>query len=483
MPQLKICYIVSTTEGGTWALEQLRDLRNNYDCEVSIVLSGETGKLVDRCKQEGISVFAADFNFMSPTDLFSLPRKLFKLVQFLRRNQFDVIQTHLFNAMVIGRVAGWLADVPVRCSMIAGPFHLEAETPRWVDKATAWMDTTVIPSCEYSRQLYLKMNIPEDRLAVIYYGPDETRFNTQDIKPSAIREEYNWPVDTPLIGMIAYFYPKLGKNRWTPPALQDKAIKGHEDLIHAVPRVLQEFPNAKFLLIGNGWGEAGQQVMDSMKELVATLGLQENIIFTGYRTDIPSIYRELTVSVQASLSENLGGTIEALLMECPTVVTRVGGLVDTVIDGKTGVQVNPSDPSDLARGILSLLKDENRAQSLAKAGRQLMLERFTLRTTVKDLYTLYQEKLSKSKKGYRFHWMLIRFLFLGVFGFFVAIRFFLLDVLFLPYWDQGYKPKNIFKALLKLVKSIGRRYLFQFYASIGRLEAKRAKKKEVSDKE
>ena len=48
--------------------------------------------------------------------------------------------------------------------------------------------------------------------------------------------------------MIAYFYPKLGANRWTPPSLHGKAIKGHEDLIRAAPLVLREFPNANFHL-------------------------------------------------------------------------------------------------------------------------------------------------------------------------------------------------------------------------------------------
>ena len=440
MAKLKICYILSTTEGGTWAFEQLRELQSCYDCDVSVVLSGNTGTLVERFNEESIPVHAADFNFMLPSDIFSLPSKILKLVRFLRHERFDIIQTHLFPSMIIGRIAGWLADVPVRLSMIAGPFHLEAYTPRWVDKTTEWMDTAIIPSCEYSRQLYCTMGVSEHRLAVVYYGPDERRFDSSKIIPAGLRDQYSWPEDTPLIGMIAYFYPKLGINRWTPPFLQGKAIKGHEDLIRAALIVLEEFPSAKFLMVGNGWGDAGQEVMQSMQLLVAELGLQESVLFTGHRTDIPQIYRDLDVAVQPSLNENLGGTIEALLMECPTVVTRAGGLVDTVIDGKTGIQVNIADPSDLAKGILHLLRNPDEAKILGKAGRALMLERFTLSVTVKELNNLYKRLLTDRSRGYRLYIALGRFIILGMLGFFVALRFFLLDIRLLPRWDHGWRP-------------------------------------------
>src|SRR5205814_808808 len=114
-------------------------------------------------------------------------------------------------------------------------------------------------------------------------------------------------------------------------------------------------------------------------------GLQDNVIFTGFRSDVPQVYRDLDVSVQPSLNENLGGTIESLLMECPTVATRVGGLTESVVDGETGVSVNPGDPADLARGILSLLRDPQAARTLGKVGRARMLARFTLQRTVADL--------------------------------------------------------------------------------------------------
>ena len=126
----RICHIIATTEGAAWVFEQLRDLRNRFGYDVTVILNGETGALVDRFKSENIRVLVSDFNFLGSGDLLSVPRKIWHLRQMLVRERFDVVQTHLFHSMVIGRIAAWFADVPVRLAMIAGPFHLEAYTPR-----------------------------------------------------------------------------------------------------------------------------------------------------------------------------------------------------------------------------------------------------------------------------------------------------------------------------------------------------------------
>jgi hypothetical protein len=173
--------------------------------------------------------------------------------------------------------------------------------------------------------------------------------------------------------------------------------------------------------------------------LVTELGLGQNVIFTGFRSDVPQLYRDLDVSVQASLIENLGGTIESLLMECPTVATRAGGLTDSVIDGITGILVNPADTPDLARGIVQMLRNPLRARALANAGRERMLARFTLSRTVADLDALYVS-LARTARRYRPFLFVGRLLVAGVFCCGVALRFLVLDCWWLPRWDQGWRP-------------------------------------------
>lgn len=437
---LNICHIVATTEGATWAFEQLRDLRDKHGHHVSVILNGDRGALVDKFRAAGIRVLTADFEFLNSSDFFVLPKKILALARMLHRERFDVVQTHLFHSMVIGRIASWIADVPVRLAMIAGPFHLEAYTPRWIDKSTQWMETALIPSCDHSRQLYRSMGVSSDRLHVIYYGPDEAQFDPDQHVAAQLRRELGWGIQTPVIGMVAYFYPELGVNRWTPPAVQGKAVKCQADLIRAMPIILRQQPEAKLVFIGSGWGEAGEAYLEKMKELTRSLGLEDAVKFLGYRKDVPSLLKALDVTVQASLSENLGGTIEALLMKCPIVVTRVGGLVDSVIDGKTGVVVKPADPEALAHGLLSQLENPGRAAQMAEAGRRFMLDHFTLRATVDKQSALYGSLRARKRQGYRRALIAYRLLLGGAVCMYLGARYWFIDLRLLPALDAGWRP-------------------------------------------
>jgi glycosyltransferase involved in cell wall biosynthesis len=432
----KVCHIAATTEGAAWVFEQLRDLRDRHGYEVAAILNGDKGALVDKFRAAGIPIYSTDFDFTSNADLMSLPRKVLSLARLLRRERFDIIQTHLFHSMVIGRISAWFADVPVRFSMIAGPFHLEAYTPKWIDRCTCWLDTTIIASCEFTRSLYRKMGVADKRITVIYYGPDETKFDPSTTIPSDLRVEFGWSRDVPLIGMVAYFYAELPRSRWIPLAVQGRSVKDQESLVRAATTVLRDFPLAKILLVGSGWEDGGRSYLLRMKKLVRELGLEQSIIFTGFRTDIAGLLRALDIAVQPSLSENLGGTIESLLMECPTIATRVGGLTDSVVDGQTGILVNPSDPESLADGILRMLRASAVARQYGVAGRQRMLERFTLRRTVDDLAALYEHELESHPGGYRPWVIRIRFAIGSVLCFAIAARYVLFEATILRFWDE-----------------------------------------------
>jgi hypothetical protein len=128
--RLHVCHVAATTEGAVWVFEQLHDLRDRFGYRVTVILNGSSGTLVDRFNAAGIRVLVSDFQFLGTGDLMALPRKIRALARLFAEERFDIVQTHLFHSMVIGRTAAWLADVPVRLSMVAGPFHLEAYTPR-----------------------------------------------------------------------------------------------------------------------------------------------------------------------------------------------------------------------------------------------------------------------------------------------------------------------------------------------------------------
>lgn len=396
---IKICHVAATSDGATWMFEQLRELRDRYNYDVVAVVSGSEGRLIDKLRSESIRYHVINFA-AGPgpfIETLMMPFAILKLALFFRRERFDVIHHHIFITMRIARPAAWLADVPARLSMLAGPFHLQARTSRWIERMTYWMDTKLIPSCRASAELCRDLGISEKYLApVVYYSPDERNFDPAKVAAADIRSQFGWPADTPVVCMVAFFYPRLSTGPWVPDDVKGRGIKGHGDLVKAAPLILQEFPKTRFLLVGSGWGDAGERYRDEVKELVRQLNLESNVVFVGFRADANQILRASDVAVQPSLNENLGGTLEALMLACPTVATRVGGLVDSVRDD-TGVLVNPSDPKDLARGILELLRDRKRARALGAAGRKLMLEQFTLQHTVRELDSIYKDLLERQR--------------------------------------------------------------------------------------
>jgi glycosyltransferase involved in cell wall biosynthesis len=441
--RVRVCHVIATTHGGGWALEQLVALRERHGYEVAAILNGPDGPLVDRLRAAGIPCWDADFDFTSLPPFGALVAKTWKLAHLLRRERFDVVQTALWQSMLLGRLAAWLADVPVRTTMVAGPFHLDAPITQWMDGGTCWMESVLVGSCRSILDTYREMGVTDRRLALVYYGTDERRFDPAGVEPSDVRREYGWAPDTPLVGHVAWFYQRVSDNRWIPATIRGRGFKGHEELIRATPDILREFPSAKVLLIGGGWHAEGQRFMDEMKQLVGELGLQDSVIFTGARSDINGLYRALDVAVQPSLSESGGGTIESLLMECPTVATRVGGMPDLILDGQTGLLVNPADPADLARGICRLLRDPEYGRTLARSGRAHALRTATLSRTVADLDALYRRFLfarGRRRRGHRRWVSLLRLPVLIAACAYLDRRLHLVEYRYRPRWEAGWRP-------------------------------------------
>ena len=198
------------------------------------------------------------------------------------------------------------------------------------------------------------------------------------------------PTD-PLIGHVAHFYAPIG-GAFAPPAARGRGVKGHEVLLRAIPAVLAARPDARFVLAGGARGAPAARYREQVKSLAGSLGVADAVTFLGEHRDVPRLLGALDVAVQPSLAENLGGTIESLMMAVPTIASRVGGMPEAVRHMQTGLLVEPDRPDELAAAILALLDDPELAATLARRGRGLMLERFTFERTLADLDRIVRER-------------------------------------------------------------------------------------------
>jgi glycosyltransferase involved in cell wall biosynthesis len=399
---LKVCHVFASPAGGRWVCEQLEALAR-LGCDGIAVLPGE-GPTAEMCRKADVKVHFRPMEVFGRRALLLFPWRVLRLAWWMRRNRFDVVQSHIIGSTFFARPAAWLADVPVRLEMSTTPFYMEAPAIARLEQRTAWMETGLIPSCEITADLYRAAGIPERLiLETLYYGPPEDKFTPEAAEPEGLRAEFGLPEGTPLVGSIAVFYPRCGESDFVPPAVRGRYIKGTPDLIDAMPFVREEFPDARLILIGCGWGDRAEETEADLRAYVAAKGLEDIVFFAGWRQSTPAVLVDLDVSVQASLAENLGGTVESLLMARPTVATRVGGMPDAVVDGETGLLANPGDPEDLARAIRALLRDRDWAASLGRAGRARMLSRFTLKTTAPGLAALYRRQRAEAKGAFRLH--------------------------------------------------------------------------------
>ncbi len=407
--RLRVAQICGAVDGAQWMVELSSGLiERGYD--VVAVIAGAGGDTAERLRLAGVPYVATPQNLIStsrlarrlgrvphfgrvlrsPVDAAALASTVVRMTRLLRSLDVDISHTHIFNSILIGRFAAALARVPVRVAMVPGPYHLEAPFTRRIDLLTHRLDHRLVGGSQHIDDLYREFGVDQRRLHPVSYGADPAIFDAAVAHPDRIRREFHLSESVPLVVQIAHFYPVV-HGPLAPPLLRGRGLKGHEDMLAAASVVLGRYPDARFLLVGGGWGERGEKHRKDMEALSRRLGVDHAVVFTGGRADVPDILAAADVAVQCSLSENYGGTIESLLMAAPTVATRIGGMPETVRDEETGLLVPPGDPPALAAAILRLIDDRALARSLGLRGRELMLERFTSAHTLDGVDRLYRE--------------------------------------------------------------------------------------------
>jgi glycosyltransferase involved in cell wall biosynthesis len=165
-------------------------------------------------------------------------------------------------------------------------------------------------------------------------------------------------------------------------------VKGHPWLIGAARAITREFPEVRFILVGDG------EERKNFERQVAELGLERNFLFLGRRDDVPAVLACCDIAVLPSKAEGLpNAVLEYLAVGLPTVASRVGGNAEIVEDGKTGLLVPPEDSSALGEALLRLLRDPELAASLGKNGREYVASEFSFQRMIAHTDQLYTELL------------------------------------------------------------------------------------------
>jgi glycosyltransferase involved in cell wall biosynthesis len=214
-----------------------------------------------------------------------------------------------------------------------------------------------------------------DKVVTLYNGIDLSRFTARDRAENlATRQSLCIPPDAPLLTTVAVLRP----------------AKGIQYMIEALPRILEVVPETRYLVVGGGQHE------NELKALARSRGVAERVIFAGVRSDVPSLLAMSDLFVLPTLGEALPTVLaEAMAAQKPIVVSEVGGVPEMIEHGRNGLLVPPADPDRLAEACLQLLQDPDRADAMARAGREIVERRFDIHQQGQRLSGLYRKILAE----------------------------------------------------------------------------------------
>jgi len=160
--------------------------------------------------------------------------------------------------------------------------------------------------------------------------------------------------------------------------------KGVGHLLQAWKEVTEEFPDARLLLLGDG------PLQGELTEAARRLGVDKTVRFPGRVENVPEFLRAADVFVLPSLQEGLSNSLlEALASGLPTVATGIGGVIDVVEDGRTGLLVPPGDVSALSKALRTVFTDPDLSERLSRAGQEAIREAYGLEDRVRRYRDLY----------------------------------------------------------------------------------------------
>jgi glycosyltransferase involved in cell wall biosynthesis len=271
------------------------------------------------------------------------------LMRKLRIGSFDVLHTHLTRAAYLGFPAGLVARVPVVTSV-----HIANNDP--IYRRIARGRNRVVAVSHFIREMLDRIGVPSSHVEVIYNGTDLHASPPSDA--AEVREELDIPTDAAVVGLVG----------------RACVEKGHLELVRALGSLVGRHPRMHLLLVG--------KVEDSFRsDLMAALeraGLQGRVTLTGVRHDVPRLLDAMTFSTMPSHHETFGmAAIEASARGKAVVATRVGGLREVVVDGETGMLVDPG-VEPLAKALDFLLGDPAARERMGAQGRRYVEEHFTL---------------------------------------------------------------------------------------------------------
>ncbi len=296
-----------------------------------------------------------------------------RVAKLLRRLGVSVVHSFLFDAEMVGRLAGRWAGVPAVICSNRCPHLSRSGFKLWLSRLTSdCFDLMIANSWTGQDFEHSKQGVELSRVCVVPNGVDIKKFHPRDA--SAPREALGIAPDTKVVGMFAHF----------------RSNKNHLMFLEAAARVCEQRDDVVFLCIGRFDDDGPDSRYAAARRVVHQRGIADRVKFLGERRDVVDLYNICDVKVLASVFEGTANVLlEAMACGTPVVATDAGDNARVVEEGKTGYIVAPDDWEGLADRVLQLVSDDVLRKRFGRNARDRSVSEFSVEALVRRTGEVY----------------------------------------------------------------------------------------------
>jgi glycogen(starch) synthase len=232
-------------------------------------------------------------------------------------------------------------------------------------------DRVIVCSQSMKDEICGHFNLPQDKVDVIPNAIDATKYQTS-VDRGAVRQRYGVGYGEKLILCVGRLVPQ----------------KGVEYFIRAIPSIARRYPEAKFIIVGEGWSR------DILEAEARASGQNRKIQFTGFASDqeVIDLMTSADVLVVPSIYEPFGiVALEGMATGVPVVASKVGGLAEVIDHDQTGIFVYPKNPESIAWGIDRVLSDPDHARWLTENAKEKLHKAYSWEAVAMKTVNVYRK--------------------------------------------------------------------------------------------
>jgi glycosyltransferase involved in cell wall biosynthesis len=339
---------------------------------------GPEGSLLERAQGLGYRVIVVDEmrRAIRPGRDFASYRAMISLLREIRP---DIVHTHSSKGGILGRMAARRAKCPAVVHTVHGLAFTASTNPaiNWVykklEKRAAPMTSRIVCVADAMREQSLAAGVgTREQYVTIYSGMETEAFIHPPVGRAEVRRSLGLSDEHLVVGTIARLFE----------------LKGHEDLLQMAPKLCGEFPNLRFLWVGDGI------LRGKFEAEMGRMGLRDRFVLSGMVPPgrVPELTGAMDILVHPSRREGLARALpQAGLAGIPAITYDIDGNREGLRDGVSGIVVRAFDVPKLQEAICSLVKDESLRRRMGQAGREFALGRFDAKVMVGALERLYGE--------------------------------------------------------------------------------------------